>query len=346
VKTALVSPLASWFAGPAAARFRRRCLGRAPAVFRPRDRGWRGIAPGFRDCVALAAAGLPFQIVADRRYDRSGNPRRVGRALASGATLYFTQIHQVLPRLARLMVALRAVFLGPSREECSFLFAVQGTGRPGMGLHHDGEVDAFWLQLEGHRTVTLGPRVGRTTPEDLDDRLADAGRRGWRTLDLAPGTLLYLPPRTPHRVVCRGRSLALSLTWQAPAARAGRRTARSRAGTAARLTAWDVVSGRADPIPRASRRRVWTQVPAVAGPLDRRRGAFPLWTPDGGERWLPAAARPLASRLTAMPSLPRHMNGRSGAIGLLLEHGVLGPHDLPLLIRPDRPQALDGWRFR
>jgi hypothetical protein len=29
----------------------------------------------------------------------------------------------------------------------------------------------------------------------------------------------------------------------------------------------------------------------------------------------------------------------------LLAHGLLGPEDLPLRILPDRPRALDGWRF-
>ena len=36
-----------------------------------------------------------------------------------------------------------------------------------MGLHHDGPVDAFWLQLEGRRTVTLGAPVAPGTPQDL-----------------------------------------------------------------------------------------------------------------------------------------------------------------------------------
>lgn len=347
----LISPLASWFADSAAtARFRRRRLGRASALLRPRDRAWRAIAPGFREAVALAASGLPFQIVADRRYDRSADPARVPRALAKGETLYFPQIHQVLPRLVRLMVALRATFLGPVGDECSFLFAVQGTGRPGMGLHHDGDVDAFWLQLEGRRTVTLGPRVARGTPEDLDDRpaAADSGG-GWRTVDLEPGTLLYLPPHTPHRVVCHGRSLAVSLTWTSR--RSGRGAGptlsrRAQKARAAGLAMWDVVSGRVDAIPRTSRSRVWTQVPAVAGPVDPRRGEFPLWTPEGGEVWLPAAARPLARRLLTMPSGRRALRGPTGeAMSLLLDHGILGRHDLPLRIVPEDPAALDGWRF-
>jgi len=155
------SPLASWFAGPAAlARFRRRTLGRSPVVLSPRGSGWRATLPDWDAIFALARAGVPFQTAVDRRYDRSGDPRILRRALREGRTVFFPQIHQVLPRLARLMVALRAALLGPAREESSFLFAVEGRGREGMGLHHDGDVDAFWLQLEGRRTVTIGPPVG------------------------------------------------------------------------------------------------------------------------------------------------------------------------------------------
>src|SRR3972149_4257628 len=67
----------------------------------------------------------------------------------------------------RLMVTLRIAFIGPAQEECSFLFMVEGRGRPAMGLHHDGDVESFWLQIEGRRTVTIGPPVPPGTPEDL-----------------------------------------------------------------------------------------------------------------------------------------------------------------------------------
>ena len=321
------SPLASWFAGPAAlARFRRHTLGRRTAVLRPRDRAWRTVAPAFADMVALAGSGVPFQIALERRYDRSGDHRRLPRALADGATVYLPQVHQILPRVARLMVALRADVLGARRDERSFLFLVQGRGRQGMGLHHDGEVDAFWLQLEGRRTVTLGPPVAPRTPLELGTPPSN-GRAGWRTLHLRPGTLLHLPPRTPHDVVCHGRSLALSLTFS-------RATTRSRE---ARL-AWDVVSGRAAPPPRADRRRLWTQVPIALG--GRRRGAVRLDTPDGAA-WLPDVTRDIAGRLADMPAVASGARGTAPLVAL----GVLAPMDLPLRIVPDEPRALDGWRF-
>jgi hypothetical protein len=294
----------------------------------------------------MAGSGLPFQIAAERRVDRSGNPRRLAAALATGQTVYLPQVHQVLPRLMRLMVALRRAFFAPVRGavrgECSFLFVVVGAGRAGMGLHHDGDVDGFWLQLEGHRTVTIGPRVPPGTPEELDERRARLGRRsGWRTFDLEPGTLFHLPARMPHAVVCRRRSLAVTLTW----ARAGRPRApvnRSRRPPAGLLD-WDVASGFADPIPPARPGTLWTQVPIVV----RRAGARPglrVWTPDGEGPRLPASAEAWADRLALMPRLSRS-RALAGGLAPLIDAGILGPRDLPLRIRPDRPAALDGWRF-
>jgi hypothetical protein len=341
---ALVSPLASWFPDDRAlARFRRRGLGRAPTVLPPRDRAWRAITPGFAECVAMASGGLPFHIVADRRVDRSSDPRRLAAALEAGHTAYLPQVHQVLPRLMRLVVALRAALLGPGREECSFLFAVEGTGRPGMGLHHDGEVDAFWLQLEGRRTVTVGPRVPPGTPEELDDRLARGGwRQGWRTFELEPGSLFHLPSRTPHAVVCRGRSLAVTLTWARSARPAARRAGHGR--RAAGLLRWDVVSGFAEPIPPPSPRTLWTQVPVLAEWPGPEAGLVRLWIPDGAGPRLPAGAGPWAARLTLMPHLPRTVAVAAG-LSPLVDAGILGPRDLPLRIRPDEPAMLDGWRF-
>jgi len=273
------------------------------------------------------------QIAADRRYVRRPKRGQIRRAFAEGATIYMPQIHQVLPRVARLMAQLRASLFGPGREECSFLFLVNGRGRQGMGLHHDGDVDSVWLQLQGRRMVTTGPPVSRGASPDLDESMIG---RGWVTRNLTPGSLFYLPPRTPHRVLCHGRSLALSLTWKARVTPpAGARAARA-------LASWDVTSGRARPVPRASADIVWTQVPVCAGPVDRRRGDFPLWLPDGAMRF-PARSHALARRLAAMPALRRSRLGATAQP--LLDAGVLGPRDLPLRIVPDRPETLDGWRF-
>ena len=328
------SPLSTWFAnGSALARFRRAHLGTTPVVLGPRDDAWRTIAPDFDGALAMAAAGLPFQIADDRRYDRRGDPRRLRPALRRGATVFLPQVHQVLPRLMRLIVALRVALLGPLREECSFLFAVEGRGRPGMGLHHDGDVDAFWLQLDGQRTVTFGPPVRRGTPADLP--ASAAGGLGWTTVALRPGTLFHLPPWTPHDVVCHGRSLALSLTWQRPPRRRRPATAAARARG---LAAWDVVSGRVDALPPSSRTRLFTQVPVIV----HGRG---VQTADGFLA-LPRAVRALARRLALMPSLPTPAAPAArAAVTVLAAHGIVAPHELPLRIVPNVPRALDGWTF-
>jgi Cupin superfamily protein len=338
VKTpALVSPLASWFADDTdAARFSARRLQGGPAVFPPRNRDWRSIAPDFPGAVKMATSGLPVQIAIERRYERTPTPIRIRHALDEGATVFLPQAHQVLPRVMRLMVALRAALFGPCREETSFLFVVRGTDRQGMGVHHDGNVEAIWLQLEGKRTVTTGPPAPPRMAEDLDESII--GRLGgeWTTRDLGPGSLLYLPPRIPHGVVCHGRSLALSLTWKI------RGSAVSERRAAHGLVEWDIATGQAESIPPTSRLRLWTQVPAAPGPLDRKRRRFALWT-GNGKLVLPAEARSLASRLATMPSVSR--TGLSRAAAPLISAGVLGPRDLPQRILPKRRLALDGWRF-
>jgi len=97
-------------------------------------------------------------------------------------------------------------------------------------------------------------------------------------------------------------------------------------------------------IPRASRELLWTQVPALAGPVDRARHRLPVSLPDGAVVWLPVEAAELARRLAFMPSL---LPGDARAPGRasLIEHGVLALRDLPLVILPADPAALDGWRF-
>jgi hypothetical protein len=279
--------------------------------------------------VALTSAGLPFQIAAQRHYDRSGRAARLRPALSAGKTVFLPQAHQVLPRVMRLMVALRAAFMGPGRDETSFVFLVEGTGREGLGLHHDGDVHAFWLQVEGRRTVTLGRPVPRGTPQDLPDAWARGA--GFTTYALPPGSLLYLPPRTPHRVVCYERSLALSLTWS---------VRRSRSGAAA-LAAWDVASGRVPTLPPSSRTRVWTQVPAVvAGAVG---DTVTLVLPDGVRAQVPRSAGRVAPELGMMGSFARAALGT--ALPALEAHGIVAPQDLPLVVVPDAPASLDGWRF-
>ncbi|HXK33856.1 MAG TPA: hypothetical protein VNM91_07595, partial [Dehalococcoidia bacterium] len=103
----------------------------------------------------------------------------------------------------------------------------------------------------------------------------------------------------------------------------------------------DVVAGRADRIPPRDRARLWTQVPAHVESRDR--GAL-LWTALGAIAVDRGTAR-VAQLLATMPDVARSALRGNAALGTLLAHGILAPHDLPLRIIPAEPAALDGWRF-
>jgi mannose-6-phosphate isomerase-like protein (cupin superfamily) len=380
-----LGPLQSWFGSRAGLeRFRRRVVGRSPAVLTPLDDAWRSIVPDFDGSLALVRSGLPFHAVRDRDHDRSPDPRKANAMLARGRTLFLVQPHQVLPRLARLVTALRAALLGPFRTPCSFVFLASGAGREGMGLHHDGDVDSFWLQIEGRRTVTIGTAVEPGTPETMSDRSLRHDP-GCRTFALEPGSLFHMPPRTPHRVVCFERSLAVSLTWQPPDAREalgawidaadvalerGRspvdpkplarllRTAGASLGKASRdpiaahrllaagLATWDVAPGRPMGVAPRDPSRLWIVKPAVAGPLDRRSRTRLVLAADGARASLPSGASGLAGDLARMPSLGSDDIADLGsAVAGLVESGIAAFRDLPIRIDPADPAALDGWNF-
>jgi hypothetical protein len=107
------------------------------------------------------------------------------------------------------------------------------------------------------------------------------------------------------------------------------------------------------------------QVPVVAGSLSGRAATFALWTPEASVV-LPRRAHPLAARLSTMPRLsvdPQPASGASKgraarsatpgsrftrdvfAIQVLRDAGILAEEDLPLLVVPADPSALEGWRF-
>ena len=161
-----------------------------------------------------------------------------------------------------------------------------------------------------------------------------AGGRG----PLAPGTLLYLPPRTPHRVIYHGRSLALSLTWKRPA--------RRRRPDPAALLDWDVAAGRADRVPPASRDRLWAQAPALAAPLRPGARARSRCACPAARSPCPPPRMRLARRLAVMPWWQGvRVPPRVGVLALLAAQGLVAPRDLPLRIIPAAPKDLDGWRF-
>ena len=141
---------------------------------------------------------------------------------------------------------------GPAAPDTAHGRPPQRLLRPGRGGRARGVLVPVRRRGSGTRGHGAPPRRGGRCvlapaggPTDGDHRAPGADRArprssrtglaaerptpGWRTFDLEPGTLFHLPARTPHAVVCRRRSLAVTLTW-ARETRRGRRAPRA-AGT-------------------------------------------------------------------------------------------------------------------
>jgi hypothetical protein len=204
-------PLQSWFEtipGPA------ELPSSLAHVLAPRDEAWREIVPGYETCVELTRLGLPFHAVREGMHEEEPQHAEIPSYLREGKSIILIQPHELMPRLMRLIVALRAAFFGPFQEESAYLFMTEGRGQPGMALHHDGEAHSVWLQLAGTRTVALGPQVPPGTELEPEPAAFGMAGPGWSTVQLTPGSLFFLQPRVLHKVVCHERSLALSLTWE------------------------------------------------------------------------------------------------------------------------------------
>ena len=341
-----------WPAGaraPPAGRWSRRSRAGFPTIGPLRGSAASASGGRRRSCRRATARGAPSLPASPSasRWPTAGCPSRSSRTAGStapairaaspppsrrGQTAYLPQVHQVLPRLMRLIVALRAALLGPGREESSFLFIVQGTGRRGMGLHHDGEVDAFWLQLEGRRTVTVGPRVRPGTRRGAR-RPAGARRPSRGMAHLRPRARKPVPPAGAHPArrglpatlaghhahvgACREAGHGRPTGDRAPSLGRGVRDSRSRSRPPSPRTLWVQV-------PRARRAGRGARPRSACGPRTARGHACPGRRARGPR----GSASCRASRATL---------AQAAGLSPLVGAGILGPRDLPLRIRPEDP---------
>jgi ribosomal protein L16 Arg81 hydroxylase len=135
---------------------------------------------------------------------------------AIGATLYFRNLP--LPRLTNAL----ADFLGAPREKViASLFLTPAGG--GASPHFDKN-ENFTLQLTGAKRWHVGetPSVaappdgyieGGQVPPSLSTLLAAAERPPQRTVELRPGTLLYVPRGTIHGTDAGEESWSLNLSY-------------------------------------------------------------------------------------------------------------------------------------
>jgi ribosomal protein L16 Arg81 hydroxylase len=133
-----------------------------------------------------------------------------------GATLYFINIP-----INRLTHSL-ADFLGAPRQKViASLFLTPATG--GASPHFDKN-ENFTIQLTGAKrwivaqapTVTAPPdgyMLGQTIPPSLGNLLGEAKEQLNQTVDMRPGTLLYVPRGTIHRTEAGEESWSLNLSY-------------------------------------------------------------------------------------------------------------------------------------
>ncbi|HWX90407.1 MAG TPA: cupin domain-containing protein [Rhizomicrobium sp.] len=133
-----------------------------------------------------------------------------------GATLYF--INVPIDRLTHSL----ADFLGAPRQKViASLFLTPSTG--GASAHFDKN-ENFTIQLTGAKRWIVGefPTVasppdgymlGQTIPPSLKNLLGEAAEQPNQTVDMRPGTLLYVPRGTVHRTEAGEVSWSLNLSY-------------------------------------------------------------------------------------------------------------------------------------
>jgi 50S ribosomal protein L16 3-hydroxylase len=139
--------------------------------------------------------------------------RRLERLPRRDWTLLVQGVEQVLPRARELL--LEFDFLPYARlDDVMVSYAPPGGG---VGPHYDS-YDVFLLQIEGTRRWRVSSQHDLDLVDGAPLRLLADFRmeREWR---LAPGDMLYLPPRIAHDGVALDHCLTASIGFRAPDAR-------------------------------------------------------------------------------------------------------------------------------
>lgn len=188
-----------------AARFRRLCSVAELDAFLATDaaRSPRVRLADSRREGGAAIPGAEFATAANGRIDLS-------RLLAlhdGGATLVLTQMHEILPALARFCRGLERLFLHPA--QCNIYLTPPNA--QGFRTHYDSH-DVLVLQVEGEKSWRVWPTAetpfansrtpwkNRPTPGEPPPRM------------LRPGDALYIPRGVLHDAVSQGTSHSLHLT--------------------------------------------------------------------------------------------------------------------------------------
>ena len=138
--------------------------------------------------------------------------RELARLPARNWTLLVQGVNHVLPQARALMQYFS--FIPYTRlDDLMVSYAPPGGG---VGPHFDS-YDVFLLQIGGTRRWRVSAQKDVTLVEDAPLRLLSRFQadREWR---LAPGDMLYLPPRCAHEGIAVDACLTASIGFRAPAA--------------------------------------------------------------------------------------------------------------------------------
>ena len=148
-----------------------------------------------------------------------------------GLSVYLTDISPFFPEVNRLVRRLE-LELGVN-EGCARAGVFASPTKGGISCHYDS-VDVFSIQLKGTKKFDLAPVselrypwgfqyiTGNRPIDDLYPQATD-GFPSWedvefQTVEMQPGTVLYMPQGTWHRTEAAGDSIAVSIGMEAPSA--------------------------------------------------------------------------------------------------------------------------------
>lgn len=150
-------------------------------------------------------------------------PTEVRSFVESGGTIYFMEIQQGIPALARLANRLKVLLDYPGPIANDGFWSARGFG---LDLHYD-LTSTFTLQLEGSKRWRVGLRPAVPYPKDrafahkgqcftvTGTRLPTPSPSDFMEVVLQPGDVLYVPAGTWHEA--KGVEESFAITFKLPA---------------------------------------------------------------------------------------------------------------------------------
>jgi len=148
-----------------------------------------------------------------------------------GLSVYLTDVAPYFPEVDQMIRDLERELGINERCARAGVFASPTSG--GISCHYDS-VDVISVQLRGTKKFDVAPVAGLSNPwgfqfipgsRPIDDLYPQAGEgfpdwenSEFQTVEMTPGTVLYMPRGTWHRTEAQGDSIAVSIGMEAPSA--------------------------------------------------------------------------------------------------------------------------------